>query len=689
MRIRSQQALLVLAVAGVAVMAAWSPLSARAVENDRLRLLLGHDRQGFPCIKGLEWRSTHRAIFKHQDAPTAVALPWLPEAGSNDPAPARAGEWKVSPDSIFIHATCERRLRHLLVRWHVQLMRHEELFRVHVELVADSALAVEWFPVWSFSWNRQGQPPLLKSWQALSYQPQQQEWSAPARTVLGSNRYSSDGEEEDGENSGRLGQLPFWQLEDGAHRLGFSLAWCGGWRAELSVNASATNLRTWLPPAETQLKLGAGESMHGPALTVYVQKKGEERYDRAAWFSQRQALAQALYPQPAASFPLIYNHWYSVRFKLDGDFITSQARAVQELGFDVFVVDAGWYDSVGDWTPSRSKFRAGEFEQALAEVRRFGIATGLWSCPWLVAVQGNTLPPQVDRPGLYREFMQAYALDLAGSHFSEQLLDHIRHLYQDYGMRWWKYDQEFLGEQTRQGAMKNMLALQNSLTAVRRHFPDLVIENCMSGGRMINEFTDAISSMHWIRDGSRNGLQHLRSNVVEALGAAQLLPLHKVQRWTNRIDEIADENLLRDYCRSAMIGSWGVSADLRKLSTAQKAQLLTLVAHYRTLNGYKRSNIFEIGFSAARQYAAITYVNASADSAAVLAFRLGETNETGQELPVRGLKSLARYRITDVDTGAEMFRTGKECAEKGWRVDWPGHRRSGLYYLVIDPAGSR
>lgn len=658
------------------------PLPATELKNDRLRLELGFDRQGFPCLDRAEWRSDHQALFTHQDVVPEKTVPWLPPELAAIPGKTDTTLWRVTDDSLFIHAICERRTQNLAVRWHVLLMRHQDLIRLFVEIRAmNRAVAVPWYPIWTLSWKTSGAQTALTSWQALSYQQREQNLSTGDSVVLGSKRYSSDGEEEDGDGAGMSGQLPFWQLYDGHNRTSFSLAWCGGWQAEITGHTSRFALRSWLPTSETQLVLNAGEAIQGPAMTVYFQRANNEMLDRSAWFEQRFALARALYPQPPAGFPLIYNHWYSVGFKLAGDFITSQARFVKELGFDVFVVDAGWYESVGNWTPSQSKFKTGEFESALRFVRDLGIPVGLWSCPWLLAVQGNDLPAEVDRPGLFREFMHAYALDLAGIDFTRQLVDHVHHLYHDYGMRWWKYDQEFLGDQTRHGAMKNMLALQNALTAVRKAFPDLVIENCMSGGRMINEFTDDISSIHWIRDGGRNGLNHLRSNVTEALGAAQLLPLYKVQRWTNRIDEISDDELLRAYCRSAMVGVWGISADLRKLSGAQKQLVRTMARQYRDLNLYKRDNHFEICSRKDQDVTAIAFYDATANAAAVLAYRLTETTGTTGRLQLHGLPPAAVYRIRDVDLNKEVILNGPEVLKNGWQPEWTPQRRSGLFFI--------
>lgn len=248
---------------------------------------------------------------------------------------------------------------------------------------------------------------------------------------------------------------------------------------------------------------------------------------------------------------------------------------------------------MGRWAPAQKKFKPGELESVFALIREKGIQAGIWSCPWLVHAESDDLPPEVDRPPFLRAYMKAYALDLAGHDFTRRLLDHIRSLRSQFCIDWWKYDQELFGEASRHGRMKNVVALQDALAAVRREYPDLAIENCMSGGWMINVFTDSIARVHWIHDGGQTGYAHARSNVQEALGAVDFLVPAKVQRWSNRPNEIADEEVLRCYCRSAMIGVWGVSADLHKIRAAQRQIIQQEAQHYRRLNQYKNSLLYE------------------------------------------------------------------------------------------------
>ena len=111
-----------------------------------------------------------------------------------------------------------------------------------------------------------------------------------------------------------------------------------------------------------------------------------------------------------------------------------------------------------------------------------------------------------DKPGRYVPFMKAYLIDMARTDFTDSLINHVKNLTDLYKINWWKYDQDFFAAETRQGKMRNVVAFQSALQGVRRKFPELNIENCMSGGRMVNEFTNSISQIHWPKDVYNKGL---------------------------------------------------------------------------------------------------------------------------------------------------------------------------------------
>jgi alpha-galactosidase len=270
---------------------------------------------------------------------------------------------------------------------------------------------------------------------------------------------------------------------------------------------------------------------------------------------------------------------------------------------------------------------------------------------------------------------------MAKSDFTGYLIDHINQLQAGYFMDWWKYDQEYMGKNEEQGDIKNILAFQDALKTVRQQHPELYIENCMSGGRMINDLTNTLAQIHWIKDGGDNGLDHARENIRTALGASHIIPLSKVERWTNRVNEIHDSELLKYYCRSAMIGVWGVSADMHKLTAEQKSIMLNEIEHYRKLNSLKSYNIYRILYPEVNKFAGIIYYNATLDEAAALIFRWKHKGELRYNIPLRLLRDKSEYTVNVWDTSKIIRYKGTILQNDGLPVDLGEDEMSAIYYI--------
>ena len=391
------------------------------LSNDRLSVHLAVDSRNRPFIR--EITSAAGPVLHQTEAPGAIPPdgPW-PE--SDPPV-----YWWLNEDSLLQRAYASRRAGDLEIIWHVALFKNMELIRLSMELINHGQQrSIRWFPVWAADWIPGG---VVHGWQALTYEPRQDHLGKEP-VVYFSRTYSSDRQERPARGAPFTGQLPFWYLQTERGRCYFSLDWSGGWRAEWSAGREQTAFRLFLPEEETQLTLAPDEKITGPTLSLIPVATGAEREMRSRWLAVRDQAARVRYTIPTPFFPLIYNHWYSVRFALSAAFLKNQIAALTPYGFDAFVVDAGWYERTGDWTPSREKFAAGEFEQELRKLKQWNILVGLWSCPWLESVGADERPDYIDQPGFYREFMQAWALDLAGCDFSSRLTGHVRRLVEDY-----------------------------------------------------------------------------------------------------------------------------------------------------------------------------------------------------------------------------------------------------------------
>ncbi len=651
-----------------------------------LALKLGVDTEGSALIRQAAWgpeaRPTHRArrLLEGLSVPDGLGA-WVP--ADILPAPiagSRTAEWRITEGNVFRRAKLTRDLSDgLTLTWVVELAKQGTSFRMHVRLAngGNRARSVEWFPGWTGRWRLPGGVARVRGWRALSFQAAE-EPLAPGRSItFGSRLHSSDTRHTPGMN-------PYWRITGKETQLYFALDWCGGWQATLTGRPEGLDFSVRLPPSETQLTLAPGQAIAGPVVTVTAVATADDAIARAAWMTQRAALARDLYGGPEPSYPLTYNNWYTTRFNLDGAFLRRQVAAMAPYRFDYFIVDAGWYQKVGEWTPHPDKFKPGEFEAILRSVRAKGVKVGIWSCPQFIAADKDALPKEVDRPGLYEKFIDGHLLDLVGCDYPKRLAAHVAMLRKRYLADWWKYDQLLFADRTRAGVMRNVVAFQEALLAVRRANPDLIIENCQSGGRMTNELTMLVAQSQWLRDGGSHGLIHARSNVSVALNALAFVPPWAAGRWTNNFQKMdpKDDELTRFYCRSAMAGTWGIVSDLAKIPERQRAVILQEIEHYRRLNAFKPGYLYDLHLPRTQgSVAGVTFYKPDRTEAAVLLYRWDRRGALDPSVKLPSLQTTRRYEVTDVDSGERRTVTGQALNEPGLSVNFPAERRSALLFV--------
>jgi alpha-galactosidase len=410
---------------------------------------------------------------------------------------------------------------------------------------------------------------------------------------------------------------------------------------------------------------------------------GDDTDGRAIWMRLRQALGQILYPGPSPSFPLSYNGWYAVRKQINADFLNRQIAAMPPYAFDAFIIDAGWYDG-GRWKPDPEKFPASELAESFAALKANGIKAGLWSTPQYRASSDTSSALQIEQPPVASIFFDGYLLDMSQDSFTSYVANHVQKLRNKYSMDYWKYDQQFFAEQTLAGVMKNVAGFEKTLQAVRLANPDLFIENCQSGGRMINEFTLLLTQTSWLKDSAQTGLAHARMNISTALGAMQFVFPWAAYRFINNLDQLNpdDDELTRLYCRSAMAGTWGISTDLAQLSARQQGVILKEIDNYRQLNRLKYSCNYDLQLPDDQaDVAGVTFYSRGRLNAGVLLYRWQRDGAFEQRVMVPKLKPWAIYRVVDMDTGTEVIARGDALMSGGINVSFTGKRQSALLFI--------
>ena len=175
--------------------------------------------------------------------------------------------------------------------------------------------------------------------------------------------------------------------------------------------------------------------------------------------------------------------------------------AAAKAGCEYFVIDAGWYaeikkdwsPTIGSWQPSSSRWPRG-LKFVLDQIRKNGMIPGLWLEPEVAGAK-SLLAQKPDNWFFMRHEKRVlknsrFLLDFRNPEVRQYLDQVIARLVHEYGVGYIKMDYnvdslqgtELNAESFGQGLLEHNRAHLVWLDSILNRYPDLVIENCGSGG---------------------------------------------------------------------------------------------------------------------------------------------------------------------------------------------------------------
>jgi alpha-galactosidase len=176
-------------------------------------------------------------------------------------------------------------------------------------------------------------------------------------------------------------------------------------------------------------------------------------------------------------------------------------KAAAAAGCEYYVIDAGWYaevnedwsQTIGAWEPSQTRWPRG-LEFVLDNIRHSGMTPGLWLEPEVAGVH-STLALKPDNWFLVRHGKRVlknsrYLLDFRNPSvraYLDQVIDRVVH---DYRVGYIKMDYnvdsllgtDLYADSAGQGLLEHSRAYLAWIGQILDRYPDLILENCGSGG---------------------------------------------------------------------------------------------------------------------------------------------------------------------------------------------------------------
>jgi len=334
---------------------------------------------------------------------------------------------------------------------------------------------------------------------------------------------------------------------------------------------------------------------------------------------------------------------------------------------EVFWLDAGWYACkgswwlVGNWSPNRENFPNG-LKTVTDATHNVGAKFLLWLEPervtegtffaeknpdWLIKVPGNSNILFNIGNNEARLWLTDYISDF----LKKEGVDYYR---QDFNFDpkpyWEANDKTYRIGISEIRHIEGLYAYWDSLLV---RFPNLIIDNCSSGGRRIDLETISRSSPLWRTDyqyGEPNGSQ------CHAYGLNFYLPLHGTGNF----------NVSPYHFRSNMSSSMVINWDINSKEHSQP-ELQKYFSDYKLLRPYYYGNYYPltdtVNMTKDNVWLAYQLNRTDQEDGIIMAFRRKDCNETSIMVKLRDIDPIENYELTDEDSRTKTTVSGKKLIE--------------------------
>ena len=280
-------------------------------------------------------------------------------------------------------------------------------------------------------------------------------------------------------------------------------------------------------------------------------------------------------PQSEESLPIVYNEYLTSWGRPTIENLRPQLKLASEFNAKYFVIDAGWFcdvndDLLGDWNVSEEKFPNGLIQFSDEATELGYIAKGIWyefesvtasseisqKADWLAHLDGRIVR-KANR--MHFDFRNKEVVDYLTKKVIEQLkvnkLNYIKIDYNEnigYGLD----GAESVGE----GLRQHTEAVVEFMKKITREVPNIVLENCSSGGMRHEVTFDTIGSMVSFSDAHENN-----GGVIIAMDLHRIMQPRTMQIWASILPKLTIDEIYFTMAK-AMLGRICLAGQLTKVS---------------------------------------------------------------------------------------------------------------------------
>ncbi|MEO8607932.1 MAG: alpha-galactosidase [Chloroflexota bacterium] len=493
------------------------------------------------------------------------------------------------------------------------------------------------------------------------------------------------------------GQHPWFALFAGDDQvLSGSVAWSGNWICRFETLADGgCRLSGGLHDWNFSKTLLAGESLESPHVILALGhdlnhvSRQYARVGRQHWYP-RNALSAAL--------PVEWNHWWSYEdVDINESVFRTNVEAAAKLGVEICTLDAGWFGAGSEWHTQRGDWHLVNRERfpsgirALADfVHAKGMKFGLWCEIEGLGAQAELATLHPDFPAL-RDGQPLGYVCFGNPAVQEWAYQILSGFFRDYAPDWLKLDFNVdpeagcnrvdQGHKADDGLYEHYQGYYRVLSRIRADFPDVVLENCSSGGLRIDLGMMRQTHLTFLSD--PDWPVH---DLQVFWGASTLLAPDACLHWSfsewrgegrppqqnfNPRDPNLQPHQLDYYTRMALLGAFGLSQKLPELPAWVAERFAYHIWIYKSVvrRFVREANLYRLTNQPRRngegeRWCAFQYSLPDNSEHLLFVFRL-PNSEPERAIQLASLDANRLYQIQTLDGESLPAMTGRDLMESG------------------------
>lgn len=393
--------------------------------------------------------------------------------------------------------------------------------------------------------------------------------------------------------------------------------------------------------------------------------------------------------------PLLLNTWEACYFDVNEERLLKVGEAAARHGVELLVLDDGWFgcrnaanSSLGDWFCNSEKFPHGL--SALSErFEAMGLKMGLWIEPEMVSTNSELYRKHPDwclhAPGRVRtQWRNQLVLDLSREEVVHFLISAVDALLKPGKITYLKWDmnrrlteafsEALPAERQAETRHRYMRGVYRLLEHIAEHYPEVLMENCASGGGRFDYGMLCYFHQGWLSDNTDAVCRLSMQNAASVFFPPETITSHVAASPNQQIGRITPIGFRGDAC--ALMNA-GYELDPTTLSQEETEQLTVVSDEWKALRETVQTGRFyrlnpELAPS---EWFGWMVVN---PKRAVIAYYRPYCRPESAfwTIPLRGLRAEIRYR--DLRNGEVL--TGRDWERVGL---WPDWREGDCYSQII------